>query len=265
VKGPMEVKQAKEKSGGVAAFFDLDGTLLGPPSLERRFFRILRRRRAIPARNYLLWLREAMRLVPYGISAILQANKAYLRGFESFDERGEGDGDICSRRQDGRQAEGQVSASLRRNPRLPVLTFFAQAIERVAWHGKQGHEIVLISGTPEPLAREAACALEAKLAERGIAVTIRVMATQLEALHGRWTGRILGPAMFGEAKARAAKRLAEEMQLDLGQCCAYGDSLHDRCLMESVGRPAAVNPSKVLADIARTHGWSVLSWKEKRT
>ena len=268
MKGGMEVKEieeAKEKSGRVAAFFDLDGTLAALPSLEKRFFRMLRYRRAIRAKNYFLWLREAMRLMPRGISAILQANKMYLRGVQIFDERDEGDRDVSSWHKDGHQAEGQASAPPRRNPRLPVPAFFSQAIERVAWHAKQGHEIVLISGTLERLARGAARVMGAELAARGITVTIRVFATRLEEMDGRWTGRVLGEAMFGEAKARAAKRLAEEMRLDLERCYAYGDSLNDRWLMAAVGRPAAVNPSRDLADIARMHGWPVLNWQGKES
>jgi len=70
-----EATDLKEHERTIAAFFDLDGTLVALPSLERRFFRILRYRKAISERNYFLWLREAMRLVPRGISAILQANK----------------------------------------------------------------------------------------------------------------------------------------------------------------------------------------------
>ena len=259
----MEVQKVKEKSGGVAAFFDLDGTLVALPSLERRFFRMLKCRRAIAGRNYFLWVREALRLAPRGISAIMQANKMYLRGVQILDERGEGDGDISSWHKDGHQAEGQASAPPRRNPRLPVPTFFALAIERVAWHAKQEHEIVLISGTLEPLAREAARTVEAELAARGMTVTIRVFATRLEEMDSTWTGRVLGEAMFGEAKARAATRVAKEMQLDLARCYAYGDSLNDRWLMEAVGRPAAVNPSRDLASMARTRGWPVLHWEGK--
>ncbi|PYU75310.1 MAG: hypothetical protein DMG49_03250 [Acidobacteria bacterium] len=268
MKDRMEVKEVKEemeKSGGVAAFFDLDGTLLAPPSVERRFFRLLRYRRAMPARNYFLWLREAMRLMPRGISAIFEANKMYLRGLQVFDERGEGDRDVSSWHQDDQQAEGQVSAPPRRYPRLPVPTFFGQAIETVAGHATEGHEIVLMSGTLELLARGAAHAMEAELAARGITVKIRVFATRLEEMDGRWTGRVLGEAMFGQAKARAAKRLAEEMRLDLGQCYAYGDSLNDWSLMAAVGRPAAVNPPEDLAGIARTRGWPVLDWDEKES
>ena len=258
-----ELKQVKEKSGGVAACFVLDGTLVARPSLEKRFFRMLRCRRAIPGRNYFQWLKEVMRLVPRGISAILQANKMYLCGVQILDERGEGDGNVSSWHKDGHQAEGQASAPPRRNPRLPVPTFLAQAIERVAWHAKQGHEIVMISGTLEPLARGAARAMEAELAARGITVGIRVFATRLEEMDGAWTGRVLGEAMFGEAKARAAMRLALEMRLDLARCYAYGDSLNDRWLMDAVGRPAAVNPSNDLASFARTRRWPVMNWEGK--
>jgi HAD superfamily phosphoserine phosphatase-like hydrolase len=258
-----EVDEAKEKSRGVAAVFDLDGTLVALPSLEQRLFRTLRCRGEIPARNYFLWLKEALRLMPRGISAILHANKMYLRGVQILYERGEGDGDMSPWHKSGHQAEGQASAPPRCNPRLPVPTFFAQGIERVAWHARQGHEIVLLSGTLEPLALKVARGLEGELAARGITVKVRVIATRLEEMNGRWTGRILGEAMFGEAKAHAAKRLAAEMGLDLERCFAYGDALNDQWLMAGVGRPAAVNPSTDLASVARGRGWPILKWEEK--
>jgi HAD superfamily phosphoserine phosphatase-like hydrolase len=264
-----EVNDVEEKNSGVAAFFDLDGTLVALPSLEQRFFRTLRYRREIRARNYFLWLKEAIQLMPRGVNAILQENKMYLNGVKIFDELGEGDGEISSCQKSGHQAEGQASALPskrgRRNPRLPVPTFFPPAVERVAWHAKQKHEIVLISGTLEPLAREAARALEAELAAHGIIVTIRVIATRLEEADGRWTGRILGEAMFGGAKARAARGLALERRLDLERCFAYGDSLNDRLLMRAVGRSTAVNPSNELVRIARERGWPNLIWEENLT
>lgn len=258
-----DVDEVKEKNHGVAAFFDLDGTLVALPSLERRFFRILRYRREISARSYFLWLREALRLMPRGMHTTLHANKMYLRGVQILDERGERDEEVYSWHKAGHQARGQASAPPRSNPRLPVLRFFAPAIDRVAWHAGQGHEIVFLSGTLEPLAREAARAMAAGVELLGITVKICVCATRLEAIDGRWTGRILGEAMFGEAKAWAAKRLAEEMQLDLERCYAYGDGLNDRWLFAMVGKPAAVNPSNDLARIARARGWPVWHWKGK--
>lgn len=195
---------------------------------------------------------------------MLQANKMYLRGVQILNGCGERDGDVSSWPKDGHQVEGQASAPPRRNPRWPVPTFFAQAIERVAWHARQGHEIVLVSGTLDPLVRGAARALEAELVARGIAVTIRVFATRLEESDGIWTGRILGEAMFGEAKARAAKGFAKDRGLDLERCYAYGDSLNDRWLMESVGWPVAVNPSNDLRSIARNERWPVVYWNQEK-
>jgi HAD superfamily hydrolase (TIGR01490 family) len=230
--------EGKEECGrNIAAFFDLDGTLTALPSVERRFFRMLRYRRAIAVKNYRGWLVEAVRLAPRGLSAILHGNKMYLRGV-AVDRLGE-----CGLR--------------------PASTFLGDALARVAWHAAESHTIVIVSGTLEPLANEAARAIEDELAARGILPAIRVCATRLEQMHGRWTGRILDEAMFGKEKLRAVQRMATEMKLDLAQCYAYADSSSDRWLLAAVGRPAAVNPSNGLARLARIRAWPVLHWEGK--
>ena len=250
-------------SARVAAFFDLDGTLLPLPSVERKLFRVLRYHREIPMKNYFLWLREALKLVPRGIGCVMHANKMYLRGVHRFDQRGvenrtDSYGHGHSWRRMESQGEGQVSLPPRRNPRWPVPLFFEDGVDRVAWHAGQGHAIVIVSGTLEPLANAAARTLEMELKARGIAVGIQVFATKLEESDGRWTGRILGEAMFGKAKACAILTLAEQMRLDLSRSWAYGDSAQDRWMLESVGNPAAVNPTPKLARIAWKQGWPIL-------
>jgi putative phosphoserine phosphatase/1-acylglycerol-3-phosphate O-acyltransferase len=232
-----EVREVKEKSGGVAAFFDLDGTLVAPPSLERRFFGMLRYRRAIPAKNYLLWLREAVRLAPRGVGKMLQTNKRYLRGIA---------------------VNPWSTAGLN-----PAPKFFGEGLERIAWHAGKEHRIVLLSGTLEPLAQAASRAIESGLASRGIISCIRICATCLEVADGRWTGKILREAMIGEAKGRAVKEIALEMNLDLAHSYAYGDSADDRWLLAAVGRPFAVNPAAELGRLARMLGWPSLSWAGK--
>ncbi len=266
VNGAEEAKDVKgsESRERIAAFFDLDGTLMALPSLERRFFRILRYRRAIPAKNYFSWLGEAMRLLPRGINAVLQENKMYLRGVQSIDQRDGRESFASSRHKNGYRDEGRPSAPQRRNPRLPVPAFFTDAIERVGWHAKQGHAIFLVTGTLEPLASAAALALILRLAVRGITTSIGICATRLEEVNDRWTGRIVGEAMFGEAKVRAVRQIAAELNLDLARCYAYGDSAHDRWLLEAVGRPAAVNPSGELERIAMRRGWAILRWMPEK-
>jgi HAD superfamily phosphoserine phosphatase-like hydrolase len=245
-------------SARVAAFFDLDGTLLPLPSLEQRFFRIMRNRREIPLWNYFRWLREALKLFPRGIGCVIHANKMYLRGVPSFSESRAEDCSDSPAHKSGHQDEGQASAPSRHDPRQPVPLFFAEGVERVAWHAKQEHAIVIVSGTLEPLANAAARALEIEVTARGIAAGIRVCATKLEESEGQWTGRIFGEAIFGKAKRRAVLALAEEMSLDLSQSWAYGDSGRDRWMLAAVGNPVAVNAKPKLARIAGKRGWRIL-------
>jgi HAD superfamily hydrolase (TIGR01490 family) len=232
----QEAKEVKERSGNVAAFFDLDGTLVPLPSLEWKFFRMLRYRKHIGIRSYFLWCEEALRQLPRGINQVLHANKMYLGGI-----------------------------SVGKKDLLKVPTFYPEAIERVVWHAERGHLIVIVSGTLELLAERAARALEAELGERGLAINIHFCATRLEVKCDRCTGRVLGEAMFGEAKARAVGRIAADEDLDLQRCFAYGDSASDLWMLETVGKPAAVNPSYDLARIARRSDWPVLAWGKEKT
>ena len=248
-----EVEEVKEKSEGVAAFFDLDGTLLPLPSLEWRFFRMLRYRKLIGIWNLFLWLREALRLIPRGTIQVVHANKMYLRGVRADVGCGETDIRVCLR------LTGEAKAKRRQQARMPVPPY-PEAMEQLAWHAERGHLVVIVSGTLQLLAERAAYGLEAELAERGLATKIRVCATRLEESAGSWTGRVVGEAMFGEAKGRAVRRIAAELDLDLQRCFAYGDSSSDKWMLEAVGKPAAVNPSNDLARIARRNDWVVLRW-----
>ena len=241
MQGDVAQKRGRtEMRRGVAAFFDLDGTLLPTPSLERRFFRLLRHRKIIGVRNYCRWLAEAARLAPGGIHRVMHANKMYLRGVP---------------------ASSCGTSALACLP-LPL---YREAVDCVAWHAEHEHEIAIVSGTLEPLAQQAARALESELEGRGLPCKLPVCATRLEEKSGLWTGRIVGEAMFGEAKARAIQRIAAEEDLDLARCFAYGDSTNDRWMLETVGKPAAVNPSNDLARISRRNDWPVLRWSEFRT
>lgn len=224
----------------VAAFFDLDGTLIGEPALERRYFSDLRKRGAIPSANYLRWLSRAVRLAPRGLPMMRHANKMYLRG-------------LCGDDTDG--CGGQ--------PGIALPHFFPEGVKQVAWHARQGHAIVLVSGTLAPLAQEMALALVVRLAVRGVTASVAACATRLEEKDGRWTGNVVGEAMFGEAKGRAVHGLARDQGFALDRCYAYGDCLSDRWMLEAVGRPCVVNPSEELGRLARRRDWAVLVWRER--
>jgi len=221
------------------------------PSLERRFFARLRYRKAIPLKNYLLWLAQAVRLVSQGIQTMRHANKMYLRGVSVGDFK------------ESYQRQGQPPRRGSGRAGMPVPRFFCDAVEQIAWHAEQGHAIVLVSGTLAPLAEEVALAVVLRLAVRGIAASVAVCATRLEEREGRWTGRIVGDAIFGEAKGRAVQQMAAEKGFGLAQSYAYGDRASDRWMLEVVGRASVVNPARRMERLARRRGWSVLRWTEE--
>jgi HAD superfamily hydrolase (TIGR01490 family) len=247
------VSSVPEARTQVAAFFDVDGTLIGRPSLERQFLGALQSRHAIPAQNYFWWLARAVQLAARGVTAITHANKMYLRGVRV---------DVDHLSPEPGTSDSVALASRRDSTRAPRRFFFPPAMERIAWHAAQGHSVVLVTGTPVPLANKAALALVLRLAVRGITTSIGVCATRLEETGGRWTGRIVGDAMFAEAKLRAVQRVAKKAGFDLARSYAYGDTASDRWLLGAVGQPVAVNPSRELQRIARMLDWPMLWWKE---
>ena len=220
------------------AFFDIDGTLLPHPSLERRFFWNLLRAGKIPVGNCLRWAAEMLldRGAEFSIAA--QSNKTYLRGVSS----------------------GVISEIEARELRWWVPEFFPAAIQRIWWHASRGDTIVLVTGTLAALAEIVRSALERELLLRGVETRISVIATELIFHDGCWTGRVSGSPMFGEAKAAAIREFAQSRAVPLQECSAYGDHPLDQFMLEAVGHPFAVNPTSSLRRIAQRKGWRVLSW-----
>jgi alcohol-forming fatty acyl-CoA reductase len=219
--------------GRIAAIFDLDGTLIPGPSLEWRLFCELRRNKKISFANYLRWAAEALRLLPAGPLAVQHGNKRYLTGILR---------DLVFRH-------------------VESISFFSEGIERVAWHARQGHDIVLLSGTLEPLARLAAVALECELEVCGVQVRPRVRATCLAEERDRWTGYVVGEVLYGSAKVHALEAVAAQEDIDLQQSHAYANSLLDRYVLCVVGHAHAVNPGRELAALANEKHWSIWHWR----
>ncbi len=236
----------------IAAFFDLDGTLLPKPSLERHFVSFLRSSGSLRWTAWLRWLaRFAKQMLAWGGAgleerwlAATHGNKGHLAGVRTA-------------------AADSFLARLVCDP----LGFFPAALRRLAWHAAQDHAIYLVTGSLGPLAVCAAWQLARELAAwTGIGKPrIGVCATRLEETNGCWTGGVAGEAICGEAKKRTIERVARCARIDLQRSYAYGDRLSDRWMLESVGIPAAVNPSRALEKAARRRGWAVLRWENGET
>ena len=214
--------------GKIGAFFDLDGTLMASPSLEWQFIGYLLGRDAIGGGEILRWLAQCAKDCLRDPRAGIFANKRYLAGLRA-------------------SLADEWADSLA--PGSP--TYFPAGVERVAWHIARGHRVFLVSGTLKPLA---------DIAARRLPGQVEVCATELEVSGGRWTGRLAGEHMSGEAKARAIRRLAARFGLALWESYAYGDSIADLPMLDSVGHRVAVNPPPRLRHIARSEGWQSCDW-----
>src|SRR5262249_8229191 len=151
------------------------------PTLEKRLFRALLYRHAIPVGNLAWWPVEWTRLLSRGVAYARQANKFYLRGIPV---------------QRVSNVAQQITAP-------PQFSFNPQAVDRIAWHTSCAHTLVLVTGTLHLLARAVARSLVRELAARGFAATILVCATALAESSGRFTGRTTGEPMFGRNKTGA--------------------------------------------------------------
>ncbi|MGN6445784.1 HAD family hydrolase [Amnibacterium sp.] len=115
-------------------------------------------------------------------------------------------------------------------------------------HLEAGHEVHLISATPDFLAQELA---------RSLGATTGI-GSGLEIEDGVFTGRFTGGTMHGPEKARAAQALMADRGFAPADCYAYSDSSNDLPLLTAVGTPVAVNPDHGLARHAREAGWRIL-------
>ncbi len=216
--------------GKIGAFFDLDGTLVAPPSLEWQFVGYLLGREAIGATEIGRWLGRCAKDLLRDPRAATSRNKMHLAGLRE-----------------------SLVADWTDSVAPDSLQLFPVGLERVAWHFAQGHRVFLISGTLKPLAEVLA---------RRLPGPVGIRATNLETRHGHWTGRLAGEHMSGEAKARAIRGLAARFGLALWDSYAYGNSITDLPMLDSVGHRVAVNPSARLRRIARKEGWQSCDWAE---
>ena len=215
-------------SSEVGAFFDLDGTLLPAPSIERRFFQYAISHCKLGPAQLLRWAARFVRMVAVDPRAATQGNKAHF-------------------------AEMSTSAAREWEVRLATrpLQFFSAGLRLLEWHAARGHRIFLVTGAPEPLAEIAAWQLP---------VPVEIVATQLEERDGWWTGEIRGEHICREAKRRAIERIAATEDVDPTRSFAYGNSYSDVAMLESVAFPTVVNPTELLERLAHLRGWPVLEW-----
>lgn len=130
-------------------------------------------------------------------------------------------------------------------------TIYPESRELIKKHMEKGHRVVIISAATmyqiNPVAREL-----------GIS---EVYGTKMEVQNGKFTGRIT-EMCWGEGKARAARSFAKKNSIDLSKSYFYSDSFDDYPLFKIVGKPVAVNPDNTLSQVAFENDWPIMRFEE---
>jgi HAD superfamily hydrolase (TIGR01490 family) len=125
-------------------------------------------------------------------------------------------------------------------------------LAKVNEHKDQGHSMVLISGSIrymlEPVARDLGFE--------------HLLCTDLEeSANGLLTGKPKGPLCLDTTKQHLATELAQRTGIDLARSYAYGNHQADLPLLELVGFPHTVEPSKPLLKVAVARNWPILAYR----
>ena len=211
----------------VAAFFDVDGTLIARNSAPL-YMKHLRetgqaRRRDI-ARTFYYVGRYKLGLLD--IERAIAVSVTWIRGRDEAAVRADCDA---------------WYATTVRGYLYPAMAATVEA------HRRAGHVLVLLTSATRYLAGPLA-------ADLGIE---HLLVTQLLVEAGRFTGEVVRPVCYGEGKTYWAERFAAEHDVDLGQSYFYTDSITDLPLLERVGEPRVVNPDPRLGRVAARRGWPV--------
>lgn len=235
-----EVERALEPEldGGIAAFFDVDNTIMQGASIFH-LARGLHRREFFTGRDLLamawkqLYFQHLGGERPDHIGDARASALAFVRGHQ-----------VSELREIGEEVFDEFMAD-----RIwPGTRALAQ------WHLDRGQRVWLITAAPVEIAEVIA---------RRLGLT-GALGTVAESVDGVYTGRLVGELLHGESKAAAVLGLAEREGLDLSGCYAYSDSGNDLPMLSLVGHPCAVNPDTALRSHAKANGWLIRDYRTGR-
>lgn len=131
---------------------------------------------------------------------------------------------------------------------------YAEAVDRIRWHDSQGHVQAIITGGPE---------FAARLLARKLGIP-HVLGSRTPIRDGRISHEF-SPAdlCFGHAKVGRVRAFAEAQGVDLSRSYAYSDSRSDLPLLREVGFAHAVNPQWLLQRHAVREGIPVLRFRAR--
>ena len=229
---------ASDPQPSVAAFFDVDGTIVNTTVVHYYAYFVTQDRSRLG--RGLFWAAFTPQLLSLFILDKISRsafNRVFYRRYRGME---------ASRLRT--LAEELLEEELK--PRL-----FSDAVARIEQHQAQGERVVFVTGSLDFIVAPLARMLGVK----------DVIAVRMSEANGLLTGELAGLPIGNEEKARRVRTFAEAQEIDLAESFAYGDSRADLPMLRCVGHPVVVNPRGKLRRVAEDSGWEVAEWKVERS
>ena len=216
----------------VAAFFDMDGTLLSSNVIETYLW--LRLGEQGSAERWGELGRVAAK-VPSLVRAERRERSAFLRA-------------VYRQYAGARLADLEAIADTHLADHV-LSRLSPDAVRRIREHRSAGQRTVLITGAIRPLTRPLAPLFD-HIEAADLAVDD----------HGVCTGFLAASPLVGESRAAWMRSYAAQHGIDLATSYGYADSHSDLPLLQAVGRPVVVKPDVSLYRHARRQRWTIVDW-----
>jgi HAD superfamily hydrolase (TIGR01490 family) len=217
-----------------ASYFDVDGTLVSTNLVHPTVFYLMNQ--ATPFRTLQKLGRAFLRAPTLAVAELVDRRMFNEMLFASYE---------------GMSEDRLVLLADEAFEKVLRPSLYQSGLDLIEKSRDAGHEIVLVSGALEPI-------LELLASHIGGAT---IIGNRLEIKNGICTGKLLKPVIAGPEKARVVREHARANGHDLDDCFAFSDSYSDVPMLSVVGHPAAVNPDKRLALLARAYDWPTFDLK----
>ncbi len=217
------------------AFFDVDGTLLSSTIVHCYVW--LRTNSFSPIHKFFWVIGFLPKVIYYLILDRISRtrfNKAFYRNYDGLD------------------SAQMKSLAIKMFEHYLKKKIFPEAISQIEEHRENGDHVALLTGSLDFIVTPIAEYLGVD----------SVLAPSLGELGGRFVGELKSEPLIGEQKAIVMKQFAEETGISLDVCYAYSDSQSDLPMLNCVGNPVAVNPTKALRQKALATGWEMHEWMQ---
>jgi len=209
------------------AFFDLDGTLITPPSSEKMFIKHLLQNGVLTWADMVRFVQGVVYNSKGGWHGIFKRNKFYLK-------------------EKNVELIEHMAKEYAENYIYSLISVGAKHI--IEKHKANDDVLIMVSGSPYFIVKVCAQMLGFN----------DYKGTDLIINNGKFTGKIKGIHPYGKNKVDVMQDFIAHYALDINHSTIYANHVMDRYMLALSPRPVAVNPSWRLKKYCKKKGWKIL-------